>query len=71
MLQGEDVETGQTLMEKTQQAIDNGVVGAFIRGAEADRWVQSGKLDLIEKFLALVRKNGLIAGIGAHSYNFV
>jgi len=66
MLQGEDVETGRTLVEKTQQAIDNGVVGAFIRGAEADRWVQSGKLDLIEKFLALVRKNSLIAGIGAH-----
>jgi hypothetical protein len=66
MLEGKDVETGQTLMEKTQQAIDNGVVGAFIRGAEADRWVQAGKLDLIDKFLALVRKNGLIAGIGAH-----
>jgi hypothetical protein len=66
MLQGEDVETGRTLMEKTRQAIDNGVVGAFIRGAEADRWIQTGKLDLIEEFLALVRKNGLIAGIGAH-----
>jgi len=66
MLEGEDVETGRTLMEKTRQAIDNGVVGAFIRGAEADRWVQSGKLDLIEKFLAMVRRNGLIAGIGAH-----
>jgi hypothetical protein len=66
MLEGKDVETGQTLMEKTQQAIDNGVVGAFVRGAEADRWVQAGKLDLIDKFLALVRKNGLIAGIGAH-----
>jgi len=66
MLEGEDVETGRTLMEKTRQAMDNGVVGAFIRGAEADRWVQAGKLDLIDKFLALVRKNGLIAGIGAH-----
>ncbi len=66
MLEREDVGTGRTLMEKTQQAIDNGVVGAFIRGAEADRWIQSGKLDLIDKFLVLVRKNGLIAGIGAH-----
>jgi hypothetical protein len=66
MLEGEDVGTGRTLMEKTQEAIDNGVAGAFIRGAEADRWVQSGKLDLIDKFLAAVRKNGLIAGIGAH-----
>lgn len=66
MLERDDVGKGRTLMEKTQQAIDNGVVGAFIRGAEADRWVQSGKLDLIDKFLTLVRKNGLIAGIGAH-----
>jgi hypothetical protein len=66
MLEGDDVGTGRTLMEKTREAIDNGVVGAFIRGAEADRWVQAGKLDLIEKFLGMVRKNGLIAGIGAH-----
>jgi len=66
MLEGDDVGTGRTLMEKTREAIDNGVVGAFIRGAEADRWVQAGKIDLIEKFLVMVRKNGLIAGIGAH-----
>ena len=66
MLEGDDVGTGRTLMEKTREAIDNGVVGAFIRGAEADRWVQAGKLDLIEKFLGMVRKNSLIAGIGAH-----
>jgi hypothetical protein len=66
MLEGENVQTGRTLIETTQKAIDLGVVGAFIRGAEADRWVQTNKLDLIEKFLSLVRKNGLIAGIGAH-----
>ncbi len=66
MLEREDVGTGRTLMEKTREAIDNGVAGAFIRGAEADRWVQAGKLDLIDKFLDAVRKNGLIAGIGAH-----
>ena len=39
---GEAVETGEGLLEDTQKAIDNGVTGAFIRGAEADRWVQSG-----------------------------
>ncbi len=66
MLEGENVMTGQTLIDTTQKAIDNGVVGAFIRGAEADRWVRTNKLDLIEKFLAHVRKNGLIAGVGAH-----
>ena len=66
MLEGEDVQTGKSLLEETRKAIDTGVVGAFIRGAEADRWVQSKQLDLIDKFLTLVRENGLIAGIGAH-----
>lgn len=66
MLDGEDIQTGNNLIEETQKAIDNGVVGAFIRGCEADRWVKNGKFELIEKFLAFVRQNGLIAGIGAH-----
>lgn len=66
MLDGEDILTGRNLLETTQRAIDNGVVGAFIRGCEADRWVRTNKLELIEKFLSMVRKNGLIAGVGAH-----
>ncbi len=66
MLENEDIPSGKGLIEKAQKAVDNGAVGAFIRGCESDRWVQANKLDLIERFLAFVRKNGLIAGIGAH-----
>lgn len=66
MLEGEAIETGVTLKEETQKAIDNGAVGAFIRGCEADRWVKANKLELIDDFLTMVRRNGLIAGIGAH-----
>jgi hypothetical protein len=66
MLEGDSIETGDTLIEETKKDIDHGVVGAFIRGCEADRWIKAGKLDLLEKFLTFVRRNGLIAGIGAH-----
>jgi hypothetical protein len=66
MLPNQDIASGKGLIEKAKKAVDDGVVGAFIRGCEADRWVQANKLDLIENFLTFVRKNGLIAGIGAH-----
>jgi len=57
------------LTSAAQRAIDNGAVGAFIWGAQADRWVQLNRLDLIDGFVSFVKKNGLIAGVGGHSVN--
>ncbi len=58
MLDGEAVETGEGLLEDTRKAIDNGVTGAFIRGAEADRWVQSGKARPDRQVSELVGRTG-------------
>ena len=55
------------LTSSVQRAIDNGAVGAFIWGAQADRWVQLGRMDLIDGFVSFVKQNGLIAGVGCHS----
>ena len=61
--------THNNVTSAAQIAIDNGAVGAFIWGAQADRWVQLNRLDLIDEFVSFVKKNGLVAGVGGHSKN--
>jgi len=52
----------------TKRAIDNGAVGVYLQGGIADRWVIEKKsVDLIADAVELVKKNGVIAGVGAHS----
>jgi len=48
-------------------AVDNGAVGAYILGSIADRWTQLGRSDLLAKTIAMIKQNGLIAGVGGHS----
>jgi hypothetical protein len=62
---------GTDLIESTQRAIDDGAVAVYIRGCEADRWVQHNKMELIEKFLSHAKKNGVLAGVGAHDKEVV
>jgi hypothetical protein len=50
-----------------QLAVDNGAVGAFMQGGIGDRFVEENRLDLIGKVIDVVRQNGLVAGVGAHS----
>jgi hypothetical protein len=50
-----------------QLAIDNGAVAAFPQGGVGDNFVKDGRIDLIENFISLVRRNGLAAGVGSHS----
>ncbi len=50
-----------------QEAIDNGAIGAFILGNVGDEWVRSGKIDLVEKVISHIKKNGLIAGVAGHN----
>ncbi len=57
-----------TLIEwKIKTAIDNGAVGAFLEGSSAERCLQRGRIDLIERTLSIIRQNGIIAGVGGHS----
>jgi hypothetical protein len=50
-----------------QKAIDNGAVGVFLTGNSGDALVRGGRIDLVEKAVSLVRKNGLIAGVAGHN----
>ena len=57
------------LTSASQRAIDQGAIGAYLWGAQADRWVQTNRLDLIDGFVSFLKKNGLLAGVGGHVYN--
>lgn len=55
------------LTSSIRKAIDNGAVGAFIQGGIGDNFIKSGRVDLLGKAVELIKKNGLIAGVGGHS----
>jgi len=54
-----------------REAVDEGAIGAFIWGARAERLVQADRLDVIEKFVSFLKKNGAIAGVGGHDWRVV
>jgi len=55
------------LRSNIQLAIDNGAVGAYPQGGIGDKFVEEGKIDLLGKVIAFIKKNGLVAGVGSHS----
>jgi hypothetical protein len=59
------------IMEGAKISIDAGAHGCYSQGGVTDRLVSEGDFDMIEKFLALVRRNGIPAGIGAHKLETV
>jgi hypothetical protein len=59
--------TVENLTGNIQRAIDNGAVGAFIMGGNADKLVEAGRIDLIAEVVSFLQGNGLIAGVGSHS----
>lgn len=50
-----------------QLAVDNGADGILIQGQVGDDWGKNGRLDLIEKVISFIKRNGLIAGVACHS----
>jgi uncharacterized membrane protein YphA (DoxX/SURF4 family) len=48
-------------------AIDNGATALYIQGNEGDRYVMGGKIDMIAKAIEHIKKQGFMAGVGAHS----
>jgi len=50
-----------------KQAVDNGAVGAYVHGGVGDSLVENGKVDVLGKALALIKQNGVVAGIAGHS----
>jgi hypothetical protein len=54
------------LKQNIQLAIDQGAVGAFIMGGNAEAFVKEGRVELMGEVVDFIKQNGLIAGIGAH-----
>jgi hypothetical protein len=54
-----------------QASIDAGAAAVYIQGQNCDRMVSRGNWDGINNSLELIRKNGLPAGIGAHSLDTI
>lgn len=54
-----------------RKSIDHGASACYIQGALADELAKAGKFDQMADALELIRRNGLPAGIGAHSLQTV
>ena len=50
------------------KVIDNGADSIYLHGASCDALAKKGRVDIIPKALEHIRKRGLSAGIGGHSY---
>jgi uncharacterized membrane protein YphA (DoxX/SURF4 family) len=48
-------------------AINSGATALYVQGAEGDKYIQAGKFDMIFKALDYIKKQGFLAGMGAHS----
>lgn len=59
--------TEADLETNVKQAIDNGAAGAFIMGRNAERLWKAGKTELIGEVIDLMKRNGLVAGVGSHT----
>jgi uncharacterized membrane protein YphA (DoxX/SURF4 family) len=53
-------------LEKVQRAIDYGAVACYIQGETADYYIKDGQPDRLAKVIDLIRRNGVLVGIGAH-----
>jgi uncharacterized membrane protein YphA (DoxX/SURF4 family) len=52
-------------------AIDNGANALYIQGAEGDKYVREGKIDQLAKAIEYIKKQGYLAGMGAHSLEVI
>jgi hypothetical protein len=48
-------------------AINSGSTALYIQGGEGDKYINAGKLDMIFKAIDYIKKQGYLAGMGAHS----
>jgi len=53
--------------DNIRMAIDNGAVGAFVMGGNAEAMVKQGKPELLGEVVSFIKQNGLAAGIGSHA----
>jgi len=53
------------------RAIGNGADTLYIQGDEGDRYVREGKIDMLAKAIEHIKKQGYLAGMGAHSLEVI
>jgi uncharacterized membrane protein YphA (DoxX/SURF4 family) len=53
-------------LDKVQRAIDYGAVACYIQGETADYYIKNGQPARLVKVIELIRRNGVLVGIGAH-----
>ena len=58
--------TKQQIQDNIRVAADNGAIGCYVQGVSADFLVAKGNVGHIEEHVALMRKLGMLGGIGAH-----
>ena len=60
-------ENGNDIFANMKAAIDGGMDIIQMHGGQCDRYVRDNKLDLIGKMMDEIRRQGYVAGLGAHS----
>jgi len=53
------------------RAIGNGADTLYIQGDEGDRYVREGKINMLAKAIEHIKKQGYLAGMGAHSLEVI
>ena len=69
IVQGYPTEAGDVTGVK--KSIDAGADAIYVQGGVGDRLIENGKLDVLEKTVALIHENGLPAGVGGHSLDTI
>ncbi|MBI4165774.1 MAG: DoxX family membrane protein [Acidobacteria bacterium] len=59
--------TAEDLTTDINKAVDYGVTLMYVQGAHAERLVKNGKIDLLGKALDHMKRQGYLAGVGAHA----
>jgi hypothetical protein len=57
---------GDDFKPDIQQAIDNGALGAYLHGGEADKLVGEGRIDVLGRAVEFIKQNGVLAGVAGH-----
>jgi hypothetical protein len=63
--------TVKDLTTDIHKAIDYGATTLYVQGGYAEQLIRAGRLDLLGKALEHMKKQGYVAGIGAHSIEVV
>ncbi len=49
-----------------KMAVDHGAAGVYVQGGVGDAFVKEGKVDLLGKAVDVIKRSGVVAGLGAH-----